>query len=303
MKKLKKNKKSSLNIPHIIFIFSICVIVFLISIIVSSTVIKKSTPQAIFNGDIVKIEDYPFVALLFNYSNSVKTKYYSMKDISNNRLCTAVVIDKNWILTAAHCIKKRTDIDFGVLVGFDNLSTQKPEFKNNRYMLKIKSSDIYVHKDYKVDSFKTGIMATADLALLKVDSLPEKMIIRIAKSVLYSHQVTALGWGFSKSYQKDEEGFTRFSDTLQKMDAVLYKKGIEYVLTDAAMGTKFNDKYLITPLKKYQSGMPGDSGGPLITTDPNTGERLLLGIFSSGTQYTNVEKYIKWINETTGKKF
>lgn len=302
MKKIKL-EQTNFKILYIIFVFSICVIVFLINIVVNNTIVKKSTPQAIFNGDEANIEDYPFVVLLFNYSNSVKAKRYSMKDISSNRLCTAVVIDKNWILTAAHCIKKWADIDFGVLVGFDNLSTQKPEFTSNRYMLKIKSSDIFVHKDYKVDRFKTGIMATADLALLKVRDLPEKMSLKLAKSVFYSQPVTALGWGFSKSYQKDEEGFSRFSDKLQKMDATLYKKGMEYALTDVTMGTKFGDKLLITPLKKYQSAMPGDSGGPLITTNPTSGEKLLLGIYSSGTQYTSVTKYIKWINETTGKKF
>lgn len=256
--------------------------------------VPKINQKPYIGGNPTTIEQWPFVVML-TWDHKVK-KTNGEYDFIRARRCTGSIIDKNWILTAAHCVGNENDSDVGIVVGMDDTVNQVVGSKDNVQYLRPKK--VIKHPKYKVKSFKDhGLMAFADIALLYVDKDLSRQPVPVAESVNYNTtNAYGIGWGMYNSTTNTVELPTQ----LQELKVFPYKQGAEYSALNMTVGTLFSDKVLVTYAEKSQSVGAGDSGGPLVLYNDSTNRYELVGVTSSGSQYTNVVQYRDWINENMG---
>lgn len=250
--------------------------------------IHKS-PQKYIGGTTTTVTKWPFVVMIvWDHKVRLPSGEY---DLIRARRCTGSIISKRWILTAAHCVGSDSDSDVGIVIGMDDIENQKIGVTPNIKYLRPKK--VLKHKDYKVVAIKgKGIMAYADIALLNVDIDLVQQAIPLASQVNYkSTSAYGIGWGLFRSTTDTIE----LPKQLQELEVKPHKRGFEYFLMDTVSNTQFSDKVLVSYISPGQSIGAGDSGGPLVFLNTTTNLYELVGITSSGPQYTDVTKYTKWI--------
>lgn len=178
-----------------------------------------------------------------------------------------VIINNQWILTAAHVVRNKNMSSIGISIGHTN-----PLSDMNRS----KVSQIILHNE-------------GDIALLKLSSpitFTEKIQpIAIGKAQYYATNTygTVTGWG-------------RTSIDAPSPSSQLYRCGVR-------VKSCTNKEIIAVP--SSSTPYKGDSGGPL-TTETSTGNRILIGIVAHGegsdnpttssTYYVNVGAYYSWID-------
>ncbi|KAF2897101.1 hypothetical protein ILUMI_09082, partial [Ignelater luminosus] len=219
--------------------------------------------------------------------------------------CGGTIINRFYILTAAHCIVNINLTLAGVRVGEHNLSTKKDcDFATNFCSPPVQdllAENVVVHSDYKSKTFEN------DIALIKLATpinfsyenaqpicLP---MSKTAKYDLNNNFAVVTGWGVTES------GFA---------SSELLKVSVPIIPYDQCQ--KIHKQYYTVTNKQICAGgflgrdsCGGDSGGPLkyIVTEDGTSRYVQIGIVSYGPVdcgrqgypgvYTNVIKYTKWI--------
>jgi secreted trypsin-like serine protease len=243
--------------------------------------------------------------------------YESMDDEIG--FCGGSIIDKQWILTAAHCL---VDTD-SVVVGFGDVDRTKTT--------KIESEKIFVHPDY-ADGKK------ADVALVKLAKpIPDAPAVSYAggaatQGVLQpGARATVTGWGAVWDFQ----GFTEALDMeraivspslLLTTDELLSPDQMRQAelsfITAAecresyeAFGEAANGRGMEISRTEICAGAPegargscfGDSGGPLLAPADTEQGYVQVGIVSWGVQcgnpslpgvYARVAHFHDWIVQT-----
>lgn len=215
-----------------------------------------------------------------------------------HHFCAAVIIDEEWLLTAAHCIQAvHADAVIKAVAGKKNLHEEDNEENQVRLV-----ENIIIHPDFN------GGISSDDLALLKVSEAFEwtdsvlPIELPLTKDIP-TGSVTVYGWG-----SLSMEFMPEFPETLQKatMDILDYQE-CENVLGGEG-ATPLKESNICTgPLKGGLSTCNGDSGGPLVKTNAE-GHKTLIGIISWGfypcggentpSIYARVSAYVNWIEET-----
>lgn len=217
--------------------------------------------------------------------------------LDNQPWCGGSLVNKDFVVTAAHCIKTRPVSDFSVVTGEHDLKTK------SAYEKRIPVQAAALHPGYKVGKY------SHDLAVLRLAS-PATFGPRVQPVCLppaagwapAGRTGTVAGWGW---LDEPNNGGER-SNILQMVDVpIMGPAQCTGWFADAGRKNKLRDGQLCAGFKEGgKDGCQGDSGGPLLLTEG--GRVTLAGVVSAGVGcarpslpgvYTDVAKYMSWITE------
>lgn len=211
-------------------------------------------------GGVAAVEgEFPFIASLQN---------------SRGHFCGGSLIAKNWVLTAAHCVKGGSISK--VYIGAHN----QKDLGNIEVFTAAK---IVAHPDYNSsttdfdyaliklsgDSTKTPAIVNSDEIQIPLPSDSQRI------------NVTVAGWGVTS------EGSYSLPNILQKVNVPL----VDQQTCNNAYSNKITNRMLCAGLSQGgKDSCQGDSGGPLVTKGENN-EYTLVGVVSWGQGCARANKY------------
>lgn len=247
----------NLNLAYIFLIASISFCVPTFSVADSS---ENSSKHRIINGIQAENNAWPWMVALV-----------SGPDNYSDQFCGGVLIDSQWVLTAAHCVDEPP---FEVLIGINNLN----QSSGDRHSV----SRVYIHPEY----FNSNGLIVPDVALIKLDSSTTRQSIPLATTApLEGVMATAIGWGATNPNGGDypynllqaEIPIVSQSECNRVYDNILSQYEICAGFARGGTGT-----------------CQGDSGGPLMVQ--NQGKWELVGITSWGRGCAEAEAYDVYVD-------
>ncbi|XP_051556955.1 vitamin K-dependent protein C-like [Myxocyprinus asiaticus] len=231
----------------------------------------------LMGGTVGKKGESPWQALIRNHEN----KFH----------CGGVLIDENWVLTAAHCLE--TSTRFSVVLG------DYERFKIEETEMVIPVKQAITHPQYN------PFTVDNDIALLRLSGpakystyiLPACLPGRdLAERMLHRNgtMTVVTGWG------KDNQSAHRYSSTLNFIDIPIIdsKQCSGYMMNNLTQNMLCGGV-----LGQIKDACEGDSGGPMMTMHHDTW--FLIGLVSWGEGcgqkdklgiYTKVSSYLDWID-------
>ncbi|MBO9666953.1 MAG: serine protease [Bdellovibrio sp.] len=215
----------------------------------------------------------------------------SIQDNEGWAYCGATLIKKNWVITAAHCVKRYAPAQ--ILLGLYEKS--KPEQAEHMTTKKVVTHPLYknLYNDYDF----ALIQLDHDSAIEPIELNKEEIVIPIDSNSL-PVMSTVAGWG-------DMGPNTEDPDKLMKVDVPLVSR-IKCQSEYGPIGYDITDRMLCAGYEEGgKDSCQGDSGGPLIirTTRNKT---LLAGVVSWGMGcarpnfagvYSKINSVIEWIEK------
>jgi V8-like Glu-specific endopeptidase len=215
------------------------------------------------------------------------------KGLSGASSCGAAVIDRRWLLTAAHCV---FDHKRGGLRPLEWITAHEGshQYKSGR---PLRIVEAHVHKQFNV----LNNQLVYDVALLKLEkdaSAPRQKLAAyqgVRTFLTAGNTATVVGWGNTET-----KGY--------KPSAILLQANVP-IVAPAACQAIYPDVGQVAFCAGYPQGgvdtCQGDSGGPLYVAGLN-GEHVQAGITSFGKGcaqpnaygvYTNLGLFEKWIKD------
>ncbi|WP_184728882.1 S1 family peptidase [Saccharopolyspora phatthalungensis] len=228
--------------------------------------------------------DDPGTLILGGHDATERYDWMASLQRGGNHSCGASLIDKKWVLTAAHCVQNTAPADLGLRIGSPNHTTGGTE---------VGVSKIVVHPDYATKN------PNGDLALLKLDRAVSQKPVKIANdSGATNTPSRIIGWGLTCPTR----GCGEPPAQLQELDTRVVADG-QCSLSQIDGPTEIctgSDKPLA-------NACFGDSGGPQLEGEP--GDWKLTGITSrlgslvpicgmAPSVYTDATAYKAWIKST-----
>ncbi|XP_041773919.1 chymotrypsin-2-like [Anopheles merus] len=194
--------------------------------------------------------------------------------------CGGAIIDRDWILTAAHCVQ--TSVKFTkVLVGTNLLNTGGQRYAVEKF---------YVHSRYNNPVFHNDIALVRLKSMIQYDDLVQP-IAYSEREIPENATLTLTGWGRLS-------GTGAMPNKLQTIDLTY----VPYEECKRLHGNSENVDigHVCTLTKKGEGACNGDSGGPLVY------EGKLVGVVNFGVPcalgypdaYARVSYYHDWIRTT-----
>lgn len=243
---------------------------------------------AVVNPDPVLSRSVPSAVVALHFSSDLSPR---------SQFCTGTLVDKSWVLTAAHCIFESFapgEISVVAKVGSDRVDRTV--------------SLIRVHPKYKITKNGTN----ADLALLRL-SAPLYGVTPIAparpseaRSGIYQADLVLYGWGLV------ERGYSKEDLDKPAVTPLKPKAARQLEIPSDKVGINYSEEGHLPTLNKTPSGLVqgscyGDSGGPVVAYA--AGKTRLVGVVSYGASdcladvpgiNTKVAPLWKWISRTMG---
>ncbi|KAK2583732.1 hypothetical protein KPH14_009650 [Odynerus spinipes] len=259
------------------------------------------TERRIIGGNKTGVFDFPWMALIA-YNVGQRTPEFR---------CGGSLVNKRYVLTAAHCV---TSLPagltlVGVRVGDHDISTER-DCDKDEYGLEVSCAEKY--QDFGIDSVhfhpeysKTKLQN--DIALIRlngdVDLTPRNVkpiCLPTGPSEPLPKKVVVTGWGATELGPRSQDLLMVFLSPVSNEECKeVYKRNIEIWYKQLCAGGK-----------KLSDSCLGDSGGPLQAPGTyNSNLRYIqygivsFGLRSCGTEgfpgvYTNVKYYMDWILNT-----
>ncbi|XP_036985299.2 granzyme B-like isoform X2 [Artibeus jamaicensis] len=222
----------------------------------------------IIGGHEAKPHSHPYMAYLnIQGENSLK--------------CGGILVQKNIVLTAAHCNGRL----IRVTLGAHNIQKQE----KTQQVIQVKRA--VPHPDYNAKNFFNDIMLLQLKENIEPTNAVKPLHLPRGKNRLYpGENCTVAGWG-----RVAPEG--RLSDTLQEVELTVQK--------DKVCEELFNHYYnraiqlCVGNPEEKKSSFKGDSGGPLMCH--NTIHGIVSSGFHNGTApriFTKISSFLPWIKKT-----
>ena len=273
---------------------------------VKNTALKSATNSAIINGTAVSTED------------SIASHTVLVHDIKNDYVCTGVIILKNVVLTAAHCLSHKHN-EFEII--FSTKAFSLIDYHNDTEFIR-HAEKIIMHENYISDYKTQPNMNQSDIGLVYFrGELPKGYVptqIKMDDYIIKTGQLmTMAGYGVTKisgtdvKYKKSQKFQTDVDDGIILCDHEV--KDIngdptcievdadgdgDLMKTQAQVKTIFDHEFVLD--EKKTGTCEGDSGGPVFIEE--NGVQYLVGITSRGDLlcngigiYTAVPSFIEWI--------
>ncbi|XP_078145040.1 factor VII-activating protease-like [Centroberyx gerrardi] len=209
--------------------------------------------------------------------------------------CGGVLIESCWVLTAGHCIDKKSDMQ--VVVGGLTLDLEEPTEQT------LQVEQAIVHENYR----ETQSAVYNDIALLKLKGTDgtcanETQFVKTAclpdAPLNDGMECTISGWGATKESQYGSNHLLDAQVLLINQDKCSESKIYGKVLDDSM--------FCAGHLQGGVDSCQGDSGGPLTCQQSST--HVIYGLVSWGDQcgrenkpgvYTRVTHFLDWIKSKT----
>lgn len=255
--------------------------------LLTATSFAQDFSPRIIDGSTATNNDWPYITALV-------TKGASAYD---GQFCGGSYIGDRYILTAAHCVENVSKDDFDVIVGINNLNNESNEG------VRLGVQQFYIHPRYDSDSLENDI-AIIELprVLTTNEAIPVQLVdanTRTATPV--GTTMTVAGWG---STTPDYGNHTTSAQLLEVTVPLVAQTACANAFSGVSSDIDSENFCAGYSYEGYDS-CRGDSGGPLVLDNSGT----QLGIVSFGSLrcgdassygvYTNISKYVEWIDQIT----
>jgi secreted trypsin-like serine protease len=248
----------------------------------ASSVFSESVNSRIFNGEVANTGEFPFyTAIIINNITDPQI---------NNHQCGGVLVDKNWLLTAAHCVDSMDASKYGAVIGLEQY-WPKPIYTETAGFAKI-----IIHPEYDQ-------RGQNDIALVKLtksvtsDNFAKLDGIDANIALPTGTPLTAIGFGRTNT--------ATVSPVLLKAQTEVIANHYCIDKPEGYPDTNFN------PVNNLCTGNPGtlqgstgsgDSGGPFMSLNSH-GDYVVSGLVSRSLwrpaeQTTKVAYHATWIQKT-----
>ena len=219
----------------------------------------------------------------------------------NHVTCGGFLIDKSYILTAAHC--KSPNIKRAIIGGYKKSRFDQEVSEKSAEVRNISSSDWIVHQEYatKKDS-------RFDIALIKlnVPSTKSKVyLVDNARTYSSLDSFHILGWGRTKSPQNP-------GDILQEVSVRYVEPSKCFKVHSSYNFARFRGFMVCTSSAHNKDACNGDSGSIVFLKGKHSlKEDRAVGVVSMGigcaegypALNTNIQTFKSWLKEQTGLSF
>ena len=287
--------------------------------------------RLIINGRAQSIGDFPFVVSLLICSLATDGR---AKRSTCRHFCTGTLISPDVVLTAGHCVSDDST-PFNIQAPITNLSRLRVLLGSSNFEDRPEGARLVKVRDYANAGYNQNLHFPMDndVGLLFLDSCispkvwPMAQVSTPAKSLDDACQkATLAGWGKHKAVPdllyKSNGQLNAYEDTIQPY-AVCREwyvdthqkripRGLRQPLPPKELLNSISpDRHLCHGGDTESSTCFGDSGGPLFVTDPETGNRVVVGVTSFGTTDTcgggpsfvaRVSTYTTWIHSMIESK-
>jgi len=265
---------------------------------------RRTRISNIVGGQRTKLGDFPHMALL-GYDNDGDGE-------TDGYRCGGSLINKWYVLTAAHCILGALKEPVEIVLGEHN-TRKDPDCETCPKKITRKAGKIIVHENYSNSDEVSAETYRNDIALIRLnESVPlfsedaNKSITGVvclpwsedddARYIEDGYKTKATGWG--KISNNQDSGRFVFSHILRQVQLpVANNLCTEYPF-------KIDSTQLCAGGKKGRDSCNADSGGPLVWRNFSDDPWYQVGIVSFGARcgekdvagvYTNVTAFIPWI--------